>query len=104
MFGYPLALCLLGDVIAIVSLDKNTSQLVRLAESHRVQSMRGQDFKRRCLLKGMKVIMKNSFLKDHLKGLGKMPAHVMNRVEPLLGGDGADSKVESDGQKRLATG
>jgi len=58
-------------------------------------AMRGNDLKKRALLKGMKAIMENSFLKDHMKGLGKMPAHVMKLVEPLLLGDsvsGAASK------------
>ena len=33
--------------------------------------------KRRCLLKGMKAIVENSFLKDHMSGLGQMPAEVL---------------------------
>ncbi len=36
-------------------------------------AMKGNDLKRSCLLNGMKAIMKNSFLKDHMKGRGKMP-------------------------------
>jgi anaerobic magnesium-protoporphyrin IX monomethyl ester cyclase len=32
-----------------------------------------KDFKRTCLLNGMKAIMENSFLKDHMSGLGEMP-------------------------------
>lgn len=39
-------------------------------------AMEGNDLKRSCLLNGMKAIMKNSFLKDHMAGLGKMPEAV----------------------------
>ncbi len=38
--GVLLALCVLGDAIAMVSLDRTTRQLTGLAESHRIQSMR----------------------------------------------------------------
>jgi anaerobic magnesium-protoporphyrin IX monomethyl ester cyclase len=38
--------------------------------------MKGNDLKRSCLLNGMKAIMKNSFLKDHMGGLGKMPKKI----------------------------
>jgi len=38
--GVLLALCLLGDVVAISYLSRITAQLQRLADSHRVQSMR----------------------------------------------------------------
>ena len=38
--GVLLALCVLGDAIAMVSLDRTTRQLTSLAESHRIQSMR----------------------------------------------------------------
>jgi anaerobic magnesium-protoporphyrin IX monomethyl ester cyclase len=34
------------------------------------------EMKRSCLLKGMKAILENSFLKDHMTGLGEMPAEV----------------------------
>jgi len=34
------------------------------------------ELKRRCLLKGMKAILENSFLKDHMNGLGEMPEEV----------------------------
>lgn len=50
-------------------------------------TMRGNDLKRSCLLKGMKAIMENSFLKDHMAGLGNMPAQIMKLVEPLLGAE-----------------
>ena len=39
--------------------------------------------KRRCLLKGIKAIMENSFLKDHMSGLGKMPAQVKKYIASL---------------------
>lgn len=39
--------------------------------------------KKRCLIKGMKAIMENSFLKDHMKGLGGMPKHVLKVMEML---------------------
>ena len=39
-------------------------------------AMPEDDFKRRTLLKGMQAIMENSFLKDHMTGLGEMPAGV----------------------------
>ena len=38
--GVLLALCLLGDIVAISYLTRITGQLQRLADSHRVQSMR----------------------------------------------------------------
>jgi anaerobic magnesium-protoporphyrin IX monomethyl ester cyclase len=47
--------------------------------------MKGNELKRRCLIKGMKAIIDNSFLKDHMKGLGGMPAGVkkmINLLEP----------------------
>lgn len=48
-------------------------------------SMKGNDLKRSCLIKGMKAIMDNSFLKDHMKGLGGMPKGVMKMMEKLSG-------------------
>jgi anaerobic magnesium-protoporphyrin IX monomethyl ester cyclase len=39
-------------------------------------NMKGNDLKRSCLIKGMKAIIDNSFLKDHMKGLGGMPKNV----------------------------
>ena len=45
-------------------------------------TMKGNDFKRSCLLKGMKAILENSFLKDHMTGLGKMPAEVLKLLAP----------------------
>ncbi|MHC4131551.1 MAG: radical SAM protein [Planctomycetota bacterium] len=47
--------------------------------------MRNNPLKRSCLIKGMKAIIENSFLKDHMKGLGGMPAGVrklINNLEP----------------------
>ncbi len=38
--GVLLALCMLGDIVAISYLTRITQQLQRLADSHRVQSMR----------------------------------------------------------------
>lgn len=38
--GMLLALCLWGDAIAVLSLNRSSRQLVALAESHRIQSMR----------------------------------------------------------------
>ncbi|MEN8222971.1 MAG: cobalamin-dependent protein [Acidobacteriota bacterium] len=46
-------------------------------------SMKGNDLKRSCLIRGMKAIMDNSFLKDHMKGLGGMPKGVMKMMEKL---------------------
>ena len=46
-------------------------------------TMRGQEFKRRCLLNGMKAILENSFLKDHMKGLGKMPGEIQKLLSTL---------------------
>jgi len=37
-----LALCLVGDAIALFGLDRSIAQLSRLAESHRIQSMRSE--------------------------------------------------------------
>ncbi len=49
-------------------------------------TMQGDDFKKRSILKGMKAIMENSFLKDHMGGLGDMPDHVLKLIKPLLEG------------------
>ncbi len=46
-------------------------------------SMKGNDLKRSCLIKGMKAIMENSFLKDHMKGLGGMPKGVLKMMEKI---------------------
>lgn len=46
-------------------------------------TMKGNDLKRSCLIKGMKAIVQNSFLKDHMKGLGAMPTRVLKLVEKL---------------------
>lgn len=44
-------------------------------------SMTGNELKRSCLLKGMKAIMENSFLKDHMGAMGRMPAHILTLFE-----------------------
>ena len=46
-------------------------------------SMKGNDLKKSCLIRGMKAIMENSFLKDHMKGLGGMPKGVLKMMEKL---------------------
>lgn len=46
-------------------------------------SMKGNDLKRSCLIRGMRAIMENSFLKDHMKGLGGMPDHVLKLIHKL---------------------
>jgi anaerobic magnesium-protoporphyrin IX monomethyl ester cyclase len=46
-------------------------------------SMTGNDLKRSCLIKGMKAIIENSFLKDHMKGLGGMPKGVRKLISML---------------------
>ncbi|MHC5111283.1 MAG: cobalamin-dependent protein [Planctomycetota bacterium] len=48
-----------------------------MAKAPKWLTMKGNDLKRRCLIKGMKAIMQNSFLKDHLGAMGKMPSHLM---------------------------
>lgn len=45
--------------------------------------MKGEDFKRTILLKGMKAIVENSFLKDHMGGLGEMPENVRKLIAAL---------------------
>jgi anaerobic magnesium-protoporphyrin IX monomethyl ester cyclase len=44
-------------------------------------AMKGNDLKRSCMIKGMKAIVENSFLKDHMKGLGGMPASVHKLID-----------------------
>jgi len=46
-------------------------------------AMKGNDLKRSCLIKGMKAIIENSFLKDHMKGLGGMPKGVRRLIRVL---------------------
>lgn len=46
-------------------------------------AMKGNDLKRSCLIRGMKAIMENSFLKEHMKGLGGMPDHVVKLINNL---------------------
>ncbi|MHC4477390.1 MAG: cobalamin-dependent protein [Planctomycetota bacterium] len=46
-------------------------------------AMRDNELKRSCLIKGMKAIIENSFLKDHMKGLGGMPAGVRKLLKVL---------------------
>ena len=45
--------------------------------------MKDYPLKKSCILKGMKAIIENSFLKDHMKGLGGMPKGVLKLVENL---------------------
>jgi hypothetical protein len=45
--------------------------------------MKGNPLKRSCLIKGMKAIIDNSFLKDHMKGLGGMPGGVHKLIKNL---------------------
>ena len=45
--------------------------------------MKDNKIKRSCLIKGMKAIIENSFLKDHMKGLGRMPKSVLELMENL---------------------
>ena len=46
-------------------------------------AMTGNDLKRSCLLNGMKAIMKNSFLKDHMSGLGQMPKTIEDYLQKM---------------------
>ncbi|HEG43386.1 MAG TPA: radical SAM protein [Phycisphaerales bacterium] len=46
-------------------------------------AMKGNDLKRSCMIKGMKAIVENSFLKDHMKGLGGMPDSVHKLINLL---------------------
>lgn len=45
--------------------------------------MKGNELKRSCLIKGMKAIIENSFLKDHMKGLGGMPKSMLKLIKLL---------------------
>lgn len=45
--------------------------------------MKGNELKRNALLTGMKAIMKNSFLKDHMSSMGKMPDAVDKYLKKL---------------------
>ena len=45
--------------------------------------MKDYPLKKSCIIKGMKAIIENSFLKDHMKGLGGMPKGVLKLVENL---------------------
>jgi anaerobic magnesium-protoporphyrin IX monomethyl ester cyclase len=46
-------------------------------------NMKDNPLKRSCLIKGMKAIIENSFLKDHMKGLGGMPKGVRELIKHL---------------------
>jgi anaerobic magnesium-protoporphyrin IX monomethyl ester cyclase len=46
-------------------------------------AMKDNELKRSCLIKGMKAIIENSLLKDHMKGLGGMPANVHKLITKL---------------------
>lgn len=46
-------------------------------------NMKGNDLKRSILIKGMKAIIDNSFLKDHMTGLGGMPKSVRKLIDKL---------------------
>jgi anaerobic magnesium-protoporphyrin IX monomethyl ester cyclase len=46
-------------------------------------AMKGNPLKKSCIIKGMKAIIENSFLKDHMKGLGGMPKGVLKLVKNL---------------------
>ncbi len=46
-------------------------------------AMKDNPLKRSCLINGMKAIMDNSFLKDHMQGLGGMPDHVVKLLKTL---------------------
>lgn len=46
-------------------------------------SMTGNDLKRSVLIRGMKAILENSFLKDHMKGLGGMPEKMVGVLQKL---------------------
>jgi anaerobic magnesium-protoporphyrin IX monomethyl ester cyclase len=45
--------------------------------------MKGNELKRSCLIKGMKAIVENSFLKNHMQGLGGMPDSVHKLIKKL---------------------
>lgn len=46
-------------------------------------AMKGNELKRSCLIKGMKAILDNSFLKHHMTGLGGMPENVRELIRKL---------------------
>jgi anaerobic magnesium-protoporphyrin IX monomethyl ester cyclase len=46
--------------------------------------MEGNDLKRSCLIKGMKAIMENSFLKEHMKSLGNMPDNLHDIMKKVI--------------------
>ncbi|MHC4997856.1 MAG: radical SAM protein [Planctomycetota bacterium] len=46
-------------------------------------AMKGNPLKKSCIVKGMKAIVENSFLKDHMSGLGGMPKGVSQLIEKL---------------------
>ena len=46
-------------------------------------TMKGNPLKKSCIVKGMKAIVENSFLKDHMSGLGGMPKGVLKLIETL---------------------
>jgi hypothetical protein len=46
-------------------------------------AMKGNPLKKSCMVKGMKAIVENSFLKDHMSGLGGMPKGVTQLIEKL---------------------
>lgn len=46
-------------------------------------AMEGNDLKKSCIIKGMNAIMENSFLKDHMNGLGGMPDNIHKLVKSL---------------------
>ncbi len=50
-------------------------------------SMTGNDLKKSVLIRGMKAILENSFLKDHMRGLGGMPEKMVKILRKLGMGD-----------------
>jgi len=46
-------------------------------------AMKGNPLKKSCIIKDMKAIVENSFLKDHMTGLGKMPDNVKKLMDIL---------------------
>jgi len=55
--------------------------------------MTGNDLKRDCLLKGMKAIIENSFLKDHMKGLGNMPEELKRYIATTNAQEFAEERI-----------
>ena len=45
--------------------------------------MKGNALKKSCLIRGMKAIVENSFLKNHMSGLGEMPEGVRSLIHCL---------------------